>query len=149
MLFWKWFLGLRILRVCRGNIDRSPMARSVLVVRLAERGCHQISHQRARPVVAEDFERADLIMAMDLDNLDSLRKRCPLGHLHPLHLFLSWLPKPGIDAVADLYWGHAEGFERVLDLSEQGAYAWLDHLQTAWLQQPLVTRADRGGDQVR
>ncbi len=38
-----------------------------------------ISGQRARGVVPEDFDRFDLIVAMDHDNLEHLRQLCPPG----------------------------------------------------------------------
>jgi protein-tyrosine phosphatase len=73
---------------------------------------------RSRPVVAEDFSRFDLLLAMDHDNLATLRKRCPPEEQHRLQLLMAHAPQAGADEVPDPYYGAVAGFDRALDLIE-------------------------------
>lgn len=95
------------------------------------RGYGQIQHERARRVVAADFERFDLILAMDRDNLMNLQHECPAQHQHKLHLFLEYAAVLGESEVPDPYYGNAEGFERVMQLCEAGARGVLDRVVSA------------------
>jgi protein-tyrosine phosphatase len=72
---------------------------------------------RARRVCIEDFERFDIIVAMDEDNLACLRDEAPAEHHHKLRLFLEYA-RGSETEVPDPYYGGAAGFERVLDLVE-------------------------------
>lgn len=92
------------------------------------RGYGQIQRERARRVVADDFERFDLILAMDRDNLMNLQHECPAEHQHKLHLFLEYAAVPGESEVPDPYYGNAAGFERVMQLCEAGAQGVLDRV---------------------
>ena len=58
------------------------------------RGYEQIQRERARRVLAQDFERFDLILAMDRDNLMNLQLQCPPEHQHKIHLFLEFAGVP-------------------------------------------------------
>lgn len=84
------------------------------------RGYGQIVHERARKVNGADFERFDLILAMDRDNLAELQRVCPPEHRHKLHLFLAYAGVEERTEVPDPYFGNAAGFEVVLKLCEQG-----------------------------
>lgn len=84
------------------------------------RGYDQILQERARKVTEDDFERFDLILAMDLDNLTNLQRVCPAEHRHKLHLFLEYAGVEERNEVPDPYYGNAAGFEAVLRLCEQG-----------------------------
>lgn len=97
---------------------------------LAARG-YPVCTSRARQVIESDFDRHDLILAMDQANLNDLQRLCPAEHSHKLHLFLEFAQ--GMDGceVPDPYYGSVEGFERVLDLCEAGARALIDRLQDA------------------
>ena len=75
---------------------------------------YDLSGLRARGVRADDFERFDLLLAMDDSHLVELRRQCPPNRLGRLQLFL-----PG-RSVPDPYNGGAGDFEQVLDLIEQG-----------------------------
>lgn len=92
------------------------------------RGYSQIARERSRKVKDDDFERFDLLLAMDRDNLATLRHVCPPQHQHKLHLFLEYAGVPGTFEVPDPYYGNAEGFEVVLGLCEQGAGGVLNRL---------------------
>jgi protein-tyrosine phosphatase len=95
----------------------------------ARRG-YDLSGLRARVVEPGDFERFDLILAMDRDNLQVLKRRAP-AHAHErLRLFLEFAPEaPAAAEVPDPYYGGAKGFEEVLDLVESAARGLLAHLR--------------------
>ena len=83
----------------------------------ARRG-YDLSDLRARLVEAEDFERFDLILAMDQQNLRMLERRAPMPVRERIRLFLEYAPEAGETEVPDPYYGGANGFEHVLDLIE-------------------------------
>ncbi len=87
----------------------APDRRSVAVA--AENGI-DISTQRARRISAEDFDRFDLILAMDEDNLRNLQKFAPPQAADRLHLF-STFTFGTADDVPDPYYGRREDFEAV------------------------------------
>lgn len=76
---------------------------------------------RTRSVAQKDFERFDLILAMDQENLDDLMALCPLEQQHKLQLFLHCASDVAEREVPDPYYGALAGFERVLALCEAGA----------------------------
>lgn len=69
----------------------------------------------AREVEAADFERFDLILAMDRGHLRELRGRCPQALRERVRLMREWGEPPGGD-VPDPYYSDDEAFERVFDL---------------------------------
>ncbi|MCZ6507381.1 MAG: low molecular weight phosphotyrosine protein phosphatase [Acidobacteria bacterium] len=83
----------------------------------AERG-YEIAG-RSRPVVAQDFERFDLIVAMDRSNLSDLEAMAPAGGA-PIRLFSDFLPAGSPADVPDPFYGGPGGFDTVLDLLEEG-----------------------------
>jgi len=91
------------------------------------RGYPAIEHERARGVTAPDFERFDLVLAMDRGNLLQLMRRCPPEHQHKLHLYLAYAGV-GDQEVPDPYYGPPEGFELVLGLCERASGPVLDRL---------------------
>src|SRR5499427_2559227 len=94
----------------------------------ARRG-YDLSALRARMVEAGDFERFDLILAMDRDNLRALRRHAP-AHAHErLRLFLEFAPDAAPEDVPDPYYGGLNGFEEVLDLVEAATRGLLAHLR--------------------
>ena len=97
--------------------------------RHAQRRGVDLGGLRARQVVAADFERFDLIVAMDRDNLQWLHEACPEPLRHKLRLMMSFAPRAGTDEVPDPYYGGPEGFERVLDLLDQACAGLLGHVQ--------------------
>ena len=88
-----------------------------------------ISGIRARKVDVADFERFDLIYAMDRDNLRNLERHCPDPLRHKLALFLQHAEAFDEDEVHDPYYGGPAGFERVLDLIENAADGLVRDLQ--------------------
>jgi protein-tyrosine phosphatase len=97
----------------------------------ARRRGYDLSRLRARQVEALDFERFDLILAMDWQNLEELRVACPPQHRHKLRRLMEFAP-PGMgEVVPDPYYGNRKGFERVLDHVEQACRGLLIHLSDA------------------
>lgn len=87
-----------------------------------------LSTQRARQVAVEDFERFDLVLAMDTDNLTILHAQCPPARRDRVRLFLEY-GTVGERNVPDPYYGGDNGFERVLDLIEDAARGLLASLR--------------------
>lgn len=81
---------------------------------------YDLSRLRARQVEPADFERFDLILAMDWDNLALLQADSPPALSGKLKLFMSFAD-PALalgEVVPDPYHSSARGFEQVLDLIE-------------------------------
>ena len=101
-----------------------PRAKASLLARK-----YVVGSGRPRRVVDRDFERFDLILAMDSKNALDLRRICPEEHLEKIRLFLEFAPECGQFEVPDPYYGSAQGFDAVLDLCETGARGLVRHLQ--------------------
>jgi protein-tyrosine phosphatase len=69
-------------------------------------------------VTAADFERFDLVLAMDDDNLADLREVGPAAQHGKLRRLMEFAPVGASRVVPDPYYGGSAGFERVLDLIE-------------------------------
>ena len=108
------------------HVDEPPDPRSRQAA--ARRG-YDLSALRARIVEPGDFERFDLILAMDRENLRVLRQRAPAGADERLRLFLEFAPEAGPEDVPDPYYGGPNGFEEVLDLVEATTRSLLAHLR--------------------
>lgn len=94
----------------------------------AERREIDLSGLKARRVVEEDFERFDLILAMDTLNLKTLKERGGDNSDH-VKLMLDYSElAPGRD-VPDPYYGGTAGFERVLDLIEEASSGLLEAIK--------------------
>ncbi|MGP6088261.1 low molecular weight protein-tyrosine-phosphatase [Antarctobacter jejuensis] len=144
----------RILFVCLGNICRSPSAEAVVRAKADARGValtldsagtgdwhvgsppygpmqmaargrgYEMSDLRARQVSPLDFQRFDLILAMDAQNLVDLRALQAPGA--ELRLFTDFAPQTGADHVPDPY--YTRDFDGTLDLIERCAEGFLDQL---------------------
>ena len=144
----------RILFVCLGNICRSPSAEGVLRAMAAERGIsllidsagtgdwhigappygpmqavalarrYDLSGLRARQVTSEDFDRFDLVLAMDDENFADLERMRPEDAHAKLRRFADYLEDA--DHVPDPYF--TRDFEACLDLIETAAANLLDRL---------------------
>ena len=132
---------MKILFVCLGNICRSPTAEGVArhlgllevdsagtagyhsgdppdarAQRAAKERGIDLSGLRARQIERRDFDRFDLLLAMDRANLADLEKIRPEKSAAELRLFLEFAPHLGLLDVPDPYYGQDRDFERVLDL---------------------------------
>lgn len=76
----------------------------------------------ARQITPADFADADLILAVDEENLQRLRRMAPPGAGDRIR-------KLGGDDLPDPYFGGADGFDLVLDLLEKDCRALLDELR--------------------
>ena len=137
---------MRVLCVCLGNICRSPTAEAVLRAQAGDRievdsagtaGWHvgkppyapaieaavargyDLRLLRARQITPADFDRFDLILAMDEDNLADIESLRPAETDTPVRLFLDYAPDVGRTAVPDPY--YTRDFEEALDLIEVAA----------------------------
>lgn len=90
-------------------------------VAAARRRGYELAGLRARQVQPVDFDRFDLVLAMDRSNLAELESRRPQLATAQLALFMEFAPDAGVSEVPDPYYGGVEDFERVLDLCEAAA----------------------------
>ena len=97
--------------------------------RHAGRRGYDLSALRARQVQARDFDRFDLILAMDLQNLQELQELCPAAHQHKLRRLREFAPPGACEVVSDPYQGRQEGFERVLDDVDAACTGLLIHIR--------------------
>ncbi len=148
-----------VLFVCLGNICRSPTAEAVFRARAAAAGLdvdidsagtgawhlgaepderaqaaghargYDLTPIRARQVSEGDYERFDLVLAMDHDNLATMKSRAPASSHERIRLFLRFAPELGLNAVPDPYYGGDQGFEEVLDLIETASDRLIAHLK--------------------
>lgn len=148
---------MKILLVCLGNICRSPMAEGLLRELAKQRGINlqtdssgtgrshlgqapdpraqaemhkhgiDISDLRARLFTAADFEKFDLLLAMDRDNLADMLQRAPSPQLAAkAKLMLDYAPGQPIHEVPDPWYGGPEGFTAVYGLLEDAVDKLLD-----------------------
>lgn len=104
------------------HVGQRPDERAILHAR--RRG-YDLSKLRARQVLVEDFHRFGWILAMDRRNLGDLKHLCPDDFAGHVGLFLDLVPEIGRREVPDPYFGGAEGFETVLELTERASVALL------------------------
>lgn len=103
------------------HVGKAPDSRTR---QAAQRRGYDLSAQRARQVEVADFQRFDLILAMDQSNLRNLQALRPAGARADLDLYLRRFDL-ALDEVPDPYYGGEDGFEQVLDLIEQASDALL------------------------
>lgn len=143
---------MKVLFVCLGNICRSPTAEIVLQGMVDSLGVNitvdsagtaayhlgkapdgrsqqaalkrglDMSHLKARQVIAADFLEFDYIFAMDRENYKNLKliessvNQAGNDSKASLALFLDEYGTKGVSEVPDPYYGEVDGFELVLDL---------------------------------
>ena len=142
-----------VLFVCLGNICRSPLAEAAFRLEAERMGLDveidsagtadwhvgrppdpraqavaakngaEISHMRARQVIAEDFRRFRHIVALDSKNLANLRALQPADGTAELSLLLDHAPGRGGEAVADPDYGEDAVFEVTWRHVNEGARA--------------------------
>ena len=85
----------------------------------------------ARQVTRHDFERFDLVVAMDRSNrrsLERLRARRPHPGAARIVMMRDYDPEPDSPDVPDPYYGGEDGFERVYRIVERCCEGLLDEL---------------------
>jgi protein-tyrosine phosphatase len=90
---------------------------------------YDMSRLRGRHVGDADFERYDLILAMDRQNMELLDRRCPPEHRDKLKMLMEFARRHAVLDVPDPYYGNAKGFELVLDMIEDACGALLEHIR--------------------
>lgn len=149
---------VKVLFVCTGNICRSPLAHGLmraraeaagLTVEVASAATHAyhsgeppdpravavaashgvaIGDLRARPVVAADFSRFDIIAVMERHHQQALRKICPPGLQDRIMLLTRFAVDASRLDIPDPYFGD-ESFESVFRLIEDGVTGLIAHLR--------------------
>lgn len=86
---------------------------------------------RARQFSRRDFQRFDLIIAMDTDNLYNLERMAPSkSDLEKIHLMRAFDPSGSPTAsVPDPYYGGVAGFEETYKIVERSSQGLLDALE--------------------
>jgi len=108
------------------HVGEPPDRRTITA---ASRRGIDLSRLRARQVEDADFERFDLLVAMDRLNRETLRERSPAALQERIRLFMEFAAgQRGIEDVPDPYYGGPLGFEQVLDLAEEAAKGLLEHV---------------------
>jgi protein-tyrosine phosphatase len=107
------------------HVGEPPDSRAVSAA--ARRGI-DLRGLRARQVSDADFERFDLILAMDRLNYVTLVERAPEEFRERIRLFMEFAAGRTVDDVPDPYYGGPPGFEQVLDLAEEAAAGLLDEV---------------------
>lgn len=110
------------------HIGQAPDPRAVK--HAATRGV-DLTPLRARQIQASDFERFDLVIAMDGANLKRLEALCPARWHGKLHLLMDFGGEEDECEVPDPYYDGPEAFEMVLDLVESGCAGLLEHVVEA------------------
>lgn len=108
------------------HVGSAPDARAQAAAR--RRG-YDMAGLRARTIERRDFERFDLILAMDRSNFTALQGLAPRAARERVRLFLEFAAESGVLEVPDPYYGGANGFEEVLDLIEAASRGLLQHLK--------------------
>ena len=108
------------------HIGEAPDPRSVAAA--ARRGV-DIAGLKARKVEKTDFNRFDLILALDKDHLHHLRALRRDEHKAEVRLLLDFHGEARGRDVPDPYYGHDIDFELVLDLVEDASVGLLTHIK--------------------
>ena len=93
----------------------------------AKRG-YDLSGLRARTIEDTDFQRFDLILAMDQEHYAILSRSAGSAADRKLKLMMSYARRFKERDVPDPYYGGPQGFERVLDMLEDAAQGLLEAL---------------------
>jgi protein-tyrosine phosphatase len=94
---------------------------------------YDLSTLRARRVGRGDFERFDLVLAMDHDNRAFLARLCPPSAGHKLKLMMEYARSYALPEVPDPYDGGPEEFETVLKMLEDATEGLLDAIRSSRL----------------
>ena len=91
----------------------------------AKRG-YDLCDLRARRVEDSDFEKFDLILAMDWDNLSLLQQMAPKKAHHKLQLLMRFATEHESATIPDPYYGSQPGFDQTLDFIEDACAGLLE-----------------------
>lgn len=91
---------------------------------------YDLTPLRARQLAPGDYERFDLILAMDRGHLRRLTDS-PAALKADIRLFMEAAPNAGALEVPDPFYGGVEDYDHALDLIEAGCRGWMRHLTAA------------------
>lgn len=149
---------MKILMVCLGNICRSPMAEGIMahmihkqrlpwhvdsagtsnyhegeapdyrsILKMEKYGI-DISLQRSRPFSEADFDRFDLILCMDENNLLNVAKKAKNdAHKAKISMIMEYVHPGERMGVPDPYYGGEAGFEKVYQMLWQACEKVIEH----------------------
>ncbi|THF60868.1 low molecular weight protein-tyrosine-phosphatase [Pseudothauera rhizosphaerae] len=86
--------------------------------RVATRRGYDLDRLVARRLEAADFQRFDLLLAMDRGHYEAMLKMSPEVYHPKVDLFMRYAQRFDFDEVPDPYYGGEAGFEAVLDMCE-------------------------------
>jgi len=139
-----------ILLVCTANICRSPMAEAIFRARLGdvfktvasagvhadprggpvdaraaaalERHKYSLDRKwRSRRVEPEQLGQYDLVLAMEADHVESLRRKAAPEHHARIVLLTDFVPELAGQDIPDPYFGPPQGFDAVIGMIERAA----------------------------
>lgn len=84
---------------------------------------------RARPVIKEDYDYYDYIVAMDASNMNNMLAVCGKRNRHKLKLLLEYADNTVMTEVPDPYGDRIDEFETVYGLIEKGCAGLLQTLK--------------------
>jgi protein-tyrosine phosphatase len=119
------------------HVGESPDPRTQRAA--AARG-YDLSDIRARKVAPEDLEYFDLVLAMDQNNMEVLRRMCPPELASRLQLFMNYAKNFDDDEVPDPFYGLGHGFDLVIDMVEDASSGLIKALR-----EKLPAAADQSG----
>lgn len=150
----------RILMVCLGNICRSPLAEGILTskaknlniqvdsagtisfhagklpdsrsIAIAKKYGIDITNQRSRKFIPEDFEKFDRIYVMDSSNYsDVIQQAKNQTHIGKVEMILNLVfPGENVD-VPDPYYGGENGFEQVYKMLDEACDKIIENITTS------------------
>jgi protein-tyrosine phosphatase len=161
-------MTLRVLVVCAGNICRSPSAEAAIneaalargvdvqvdsagtgswnlgeppniqAIAAGERAGLKIQG-RARKVNSLDFDRHDVILAMDRSNLRDLMAMTPSLEAHAkMRLFRTYDTTSAKEEIPDPYGGPDEGFDETIRLVRVAADGFVESLLSAGVEDSVA-----------
>lgn len=93
---------------------------------------YDLSALRARQFVVADFDRFDLIIAMDDSNVKDIENLRPKGAGTSVVLFTDFAPEAGINHIPDPY--YTRDFDQTITLVETASFGLLDALTSGHRQ---------------
>ena len=149
---------MKILMVCLGNICRSPLAEGILVhktkqlditvdsagtaayhvgklpdkrsIEIADKYNINLRNQRARQVSRSDFDKFDIIYAMDTNNLAHLISlSATKKERQKIRLILNEINPNACESVPDPYYGGENGFQNVYNMLNEACDKIMQNLE--------------------
>jgi protein-tyrosine phosphatase len=133
--------------IFRKRVDDAGLSREILVDSAGTHGYHvgeppderacraalqrgyDLSTLRARKVEREDFQRFDIVLAMDRDNYAHLARLVQPSSAHKLKLMMEYSARFRGRDVPDPYYGGERGFDLVLDMLEDASRGLLEAIR--------------------